>query len=298
MRNTKDKEKLQGAGLSAVLLLGSYGVSGRIMAPDPASYTQTWLWAGGCAAVVWLAATYLPSRSRSKAGVRPLPDLLAALYLTACAGLYLRGLAALWRQWALPQTPRLVPALALALLTVYGASRGLRPVLRLSLPVLFTLSLFFLLDTALLIPEMSTSRLSLAYADFYPTLFGALTAALLLPLPAALLLTKGQGADRSWFRGGALLGLAYLILSAVRSVLLLGPLAVLEPYPLLRSLMLVYVGPALNRMEAWGLMALSAAMATAAMALAAGALARQPFRGHEKAAWAALAGVLTAIAFF
>ena len=298
MRNTKDNGKLQSAALNAVLLMGSYSMCGRILTADPGDYALTWLCAAAVALMLWVLLAYTGSRWH---GWRksPLFSLAAAVYFTFAAGLYLRGLAALWRQWALPDTPLSVIAIIVSVLAVYGGSRGIRPVLRLCLPVFIIVCVFFVSDTALLVPEMSADRLRPLSAAVEPAVFVRLLAAMLLPLPAALLLPDGDAVElRPYFMGGAAIGLAYLFLSALRSVLLLGPLTVLEPYPLLRSLMLVYVGPGLSRMEPWGLTALCGAMIGAAMALSACALSFLPFGKRKALAAAAVAATLTAVVFF
>lgn len=299
MKRTQDNNGLQCLGLSAVLLMGSYGICGWVMAGDSASYIINWLGAVMLAAVIWMsAATFLSHEKqlRKTGGCAP---WLISLYFVAASGLYIRGLIALWRQWALPQTPLPILALSAAAVAVFGGSRGSKPVLRLGLPVLFVVSFFYIMDTALLVPEMSRHRLSLIYGGFDAAFFLKLLGAMLLPLPAALLLPNGGAKGiRSCFRCGAAAGLAYLLLSAIRSVLLLGPLAVMEPYPLLRSLMLVYVGPSLNRMECWGLMALSAAMLTSAIAMVAGAISYLPVKRYSIAKAVSLTLAITALAFF
>ena len=299
MRNTHDNRCLQCLGLCAVLLMGSYCVSGGVMAEDSASYLINWLAAAMIAALIWMiSSTVLPYSKLQFKNSRSLSSLIS-LYFIIGSGLYIRGLNTLWRQWSLPQTPLPVLAVASAAVAVYGGSRGVRPVLRLCLPVIVVVSFFFVSDTFLLVPEMSHQRLCLYYGCFDAAFLLKLLGSMILPLPASLLLQEG-GAKRlrPFFRGGAAVGLAYLLLSAMRSVLLLGPLTVMESYPLLRSLMLVSLGPALNRMECWGLMALSSAMLTSAMAMSGGALAFAPVKGHGAIKAAALTAAIAAIAFF
>lgn len=299
MKRTADNECLQGGCLCAILLMGSYCMCGGVMASDSASYIINWLVAVMIAAVFWIGAAFVIKIDLQGQKIRGGVSCLIALYFIIASGFYIRGMIALWRQWALRQTPLLVLALISASVAVYGGSRGRKPVLRLGLPVLLVVSFFYVIDTALLVPEMSRYRLSLIYGSFDAAFFLKLLGVLLLPLPASLLLQGGETKrTRSCFRCGAAAGLVYLLLSALRSVLLLGPLTILEPYPLLRSLMLVYVGPSLNRMECWGLMALSAAMLTSAMAMAAGAISYSPIKGYKTAKSAVLTAAITAIAFF
>ena len=299
MKKIQDNKNLQSAGLNGVLLMGGYCISGGIMAGDSASYIINWLGAVLVSAFIWLGAASVMPNEKQVWKPRVYMPCLLSLYFIIASGLYIRGLIALWRQWALQQTPLPVLSLASAVVAVYGGSRGLKPVLRLGLPVLFVVSFFYITDTALLVPEMSRHRLCLMFGSFDAAFFLKLLGTMMLPLPAALLLQYGGSKRmRASFRVGAALGLAYLLLSAMRSVLLLGPLTVMEPYPLLPSLMLVYVGPALNRMECWGLMALSAAMLVSSMAMVAGALSYFPIKGRRTAKATALTAAITAIAFF
>ena len=296
MRYSQDNIKLQCAGLNAVLLMGGYGICGRILTEDAASYGITWLCSVSAAAVIWAAAPQIdPVKVR---GTVFFGSFRVLYYLVATA-LYLRGFIALWQQWALPETPRIILTASAVLLTVYGGRCGSRPVLRLCLPVLFTVMLFFLLDTALLTPEMSASRLEIEKAFVDPSAFFDILAILILPLPAALyssdLKTVGI---RPYFTCGACIGLGYLMLSALRSQMLLGTLTVLDPYPLLKALMLVYVGRGLRRSETWGLMAISGAMLAAAMALMAGALYSFPKKYNKTALRAVMYILLTAAVFF
>lgn len=299
MKRTKDNEYLQCVALCAVLLMGSYCISGGVMVSDSASYIINWLAAVMIAAVIWLGASVALPMEKQLRKPRNSACWLISLYFIFTAGLYLRGMIALWRQWALPQTPLLILSLFSAAVAVYGGSRGRKPILRLGLPVLFVVSFFYITDTALLVPEMSLNRLSVVFGSFEAVCFIKLLAAMILPIPASILMhDAGAKRMRCSFRLGAAVGLAYLLLSALRSVLLLGPLTVMEPYPLLRSLMLVYVGPSLNRMECWGLMALSAAMLTSAMTMAAGALSFFPIKWHSTVKAVTLTAAITSLAFF
>ena len=299
MKNTQDNKCLQCVGLCAVLLMGSYCISGGFIAGDAATYIINWLSAVLIAAFIWMGAAILLPRKEQLRKTCGFVSYVISLYFIISAGLYLRGLIALWRQWALPKTPLLLLAFTSAAVAVYGGSRGRKPVLRLCLPVFILVSFFYVMDTALLVPEMSMRRLSLVYGNFDAVLFLKLLGSMILPLPASILLLDGETEGmRPYFRSGAAVGLAYLLLSALRSVLLLGPLTIMEPYPLLRSLMLVYVGPSLNRMECWGLMALSAAMLASAMATAAGALSFFHIEVYKKAKAAAVTAAIAGIAFF
>lgn len=272
MRNTNDKENLQCAGLNAVLLMGGYSVCGRVSASDAASYTLAWMISISICVIVWFLASFIRPLKRTSGTGRTLASLLASSYLIFAAGMYINGFIMIWQQWSLPNTPRLLLSAAAALAALYGGSRGIRPVLRLCLPVVLTVLILFLVDTALLFPEMTVARLSVADAAFEFKSFLRLSLALMLPLPAALLMQQPMRVEkRVYFFSGAFMGSAYLLLTVLRSVLVLGPLSVLGPYPLLRALMLVSMGPGLGRMEAGGIMALSAAMLAAAMAFTAGA---------------------------
>ena len=298
MIKTKDNDRLQRAGLCAILLVGDYGLCGQIMANSCGDLLTAWLTATIAAGLIWAAASVIP-RPRCSAKHGELINHAAVFYFALMACLYLRGTALLWRQWAFPTSSVLLPALSLSLLAVYGGRRGLRPLLRLTLPVMTALFFFFLLDTAFLIPEMSFRRLALSSAGFDSILTLRLTGALLLPLPAALLLSPGSGDSPAGLsRVGLISGLLYLLLTALRSLLLLGRLTVWEPFPLLRSLMLVGVGPGLSRMDCWGLLALSGAMTTAVMLFAAGLLARIGEQRHCRLTAAAVAAFLTVCAFF
>lgn len=302
MRNTQDKAPLQCCALNFVLLAGSYSVCGQIQAASTASaadFALNWLAAAAAVGMIWLAAAYIEPPLRNDSSGTRLFKLLAVIYLGFTAGCYLRGLIMLWRQWAYHETSPLVLAISAALLTLFGGSRGLRPALRLCLPVSAAVLVFFIADTALLAPEMSLSRLRLVYGAFSPQLFLKLLGALLLPLPAAILLRPADASDLHIpFQTGAVIGLSYLLLSALRSVLLLGSLTVWEAFPLLRTLTLVYVGPGLSRMDAWGLMALTGAMMTAAISMSAASLQLLSAYEKKKMISALLMAVLTFMAIF
>ena len=299
MRNTNDKESLQSAGLSTVSLMGAYSVCGCILTDDAASFTIVWLVSVAALILIWSIYSLLPPLKLSPGKRKTAYDLFAAAYLIVDAGLYLNGFIDFWQQCSLPNTSRLLLSAAAALVAVYGGCRGIRPVLRLCLPVAFTVLVLFLLDTILLVPEMTTARFSVAYAGFESSTILKLSAALLLPLPAAIIMLQPkQKGHRSWFLCGGLIGLGYLLLSAMRSVMVLGPLTVLEPFPLLRALMLVDMGPGLGRMEAGGFMAISAAMLAAAMAFVAGAFSLLPFLSRKRLAIVAVYIALTVVVFF
>ena len=300
MKSTSDKETLQCIGLNAVMLMGGYGVCGRIIAKDVASYILIWLAGIAIVVLIWVLYTFLPSPKISLDESKTVFPIFAAAYMLTAAGLYLNGFIMLWQQWALPNTSRLLLSASAALVTVYGGSRGIRPVLRLCLPVGFALLVLFLLDTALLLPEMTIDRIRMANdAVFDIKAFLWLTLSLLLPIPAMIIVQNPKKYEhRSYCLCGVLIGLVYLLLSVLRSVMVLGPLTVLEPYPLLRALMLVYAGPGLGRMEAGGIMALSAAMLAAAMAFASSAFSLLPFLGRKMTAKVAIFFVLAAIGIF
>ena len=299
MRNTNDKESLQSAGLSTVSLMGAYSVCGRIITDDAASFTIIWLVSVAALVLIWSIYSLFPPLKLSPVKSQTTRSVIAAAYLVAAAGLYLNGFINLWQQWSLPNTSRLLLTAAAALVAVYGGCRGIRPVLRLCIPVAFTVLVLFLLDTTLLIPEMTTARFSVAIAGFESSTILKLSAALLLPLPAAIIMLQPkQKGHRSWFLCGGLIGLGYLLLSALRSVMVLGPLTVLEPFPLLRALMLVDMGPGLGRMEVGGLMAISAAMLAAAMAFVAGAFSLLPFLSRKRSAIVAVYIALAMVGIF
>ena len=299
MRNTNDKESLQSAGLTTVFLMGAYSVCGRIITDDAASFTIVWLVSVSALVLIWSIYSLLPTLKLSPDKSQTTRSVIAAAYLVAAAGLYLNGFIMLWQQWSLPNTPRLLLSAAAALVAVYGGSRGIRPVLRLCLPVAFTVLLLFLLDTALLFPEMTSAFLSLSNADFESMSFLRLSATLLLPMPAVIIMQQPKQKELyPYSLCGVLLGLGYLLLSSLRSVMVLGPLTVLEPYPLLRTLMLVYMGPGMGRMEAGGLMAISAAMLAAAMAFVAGAFSTFPFMRRKRSAIVAVYIALIVAGFF
>ena len=300
MNRTNYKENQQCAGLNAVLLMGGYSVCGRIIVDDVATYTMTWLVSVAVVIVFWIFFTILRTRHPKTARDtgRALIPVIAVAYLTAVAGLYLNGFISLWQQWALPNTSSLVLAASAALLSVYGGCRGVRPALRLCLPVGLAVLVLFLLDTALLVPEMSPARLGVADAGFDVFAFLELTAAMLLSMPASFILLDEKKENLSYRLIGINIGLGYLLINVLRSVMVLGQLTVFEPYPLLRSLMLVYIGPGLGRMEAGGLMALSAAMLAAVMAFIAGAISMLPVCRRKSAAKALIWLALTAMGLF
>ena len=300
----------QTAALAVVLLSGGYGLSGAVTAKNGAVYSLAWLLACLAAFLVWLGAAYLwtgrlpaaqgaagagegqiwsQAQARpADAGARavdlksPWAALPAALYLLLLAAAYLGGAARLWRLWALPTTPFWLLLLLQAALALYGAHRGCRATLRLGLPVCFVLLLLALLDTLLLLPQLSFSRLageSLGAAASYLQPGLQIFARLMAALPALLLLAPTGRRDPASCREsrralilGGLVGLVYLLLVALRASLLLGSLLSLQPYPILRSLMLAQAGPGLSRLEWWGVLALSGAMLTAAMACTARAV--------------------------
>ena len=299
MKNSKENAALQVLSLAWVLLAGTYGLSGSIPGPDSDTYVFCWLSAAAAAALFWTAAVCNWRKDFSEITNKPVASALMGLYFFIAAAAFLRGLLSLWKQWALADTPLLLLAAVASSVAVYGAQRGVRPVLRLCLPVALVAVISFIIDTALLVPEMSLERLHLEYKCFDAPLFFKLLGSMLLPLPASLLLINNDvKLTFPYHIAGALLGILYLAASAIRSVLLLGPLTVLEPFPLLDSLTLVYMGPALSRMDAWGLMALSAAMIASAMGLAAGGLLCLPPKWQGKTGSFIVAVVLTALVFF
>ena len=298
MKNRVENAALQGISSTWVLLAATYGISGSILGTDSGAYVFCWLSAAAAAALFWVAAICNWRKDSSEITHKHVAAALMGIYFFMAAAAFLRGLLSLWKQWALTDTPLLLLAAAASSVAVYGAQRGVRPVLRLCLPVALLAVISFIIDTALLLPEMSLERLHLEYS-FDAPLFFKLLGTMLLPLPASLLLINNEvKLTFPYHIAGALLGILYLAASAVRSVLLLGPLTVLEPFPLLDSLTLVYMGPALSRMDAWGLMALSAAMIASSMGLAAGGLLCLPQKWQGKTCSIVVAAVLTVLVFF
>ena len=285
---------------TACLLWSVTGVSASIGAESGRSLWLAWLLALAVAAPVYaLLPRCCGKQPAGRAGA-----VLLALYALLAAAVCLCGAIFLWSEWTQTRAPFFVYAAVLALLIGYGVARGRLAALRLCVLLAAILALLAVVDSLLLLPQMELARLSYhpgrQSAYILPVMLRLLLT-LLLPLPFVIVLSRqaraqldAGRAQRAVWRGFCL-GAAYLLLVAVRNVLILGDLLILDHYPLLRSLKMVEINVGLSRLEYFGMLALLAVVLGAAMVVigqASASLRRLVTLPENKAAW-----LLTALLF-
>lgn len=190
-----------------------------------------------------------------------------AVYLLLLNGWLLGYTTDLLLTWWESAPPRWILLLFISLLYSYGAWRGAAALLRLSMLIAALLLVWAVVDSVLLWRQYEAARLVMAGLDGdWLGRGGAELLILLAPAPALLLYLRSGEDGRG---GGAVWGLAiagaYLLLLRLRDQAVLGGLAALSPYPLLRTLSMASAGMGLNRVEYFGLLALLAAALLAGM---------------------------------
>ena len=240
------------------------------------SYYTAWIFGGILAILLYAVCSFgyrkLPISSWPGWLKLGLAALGAGYCLAVCAA-FLSSSISLWTDWAMENTPFWAFAVLLSVAVGYGSYCGKKAVLRLSVLSLFVLLLIAVIDTLMLLPDIQLDRLrgfpNEMTASLLPASF-KVAALLLLPLPAVFILLNDadfiRGNHKSIGLGVALLVL-WLVIAAVRSVLLLGVLIQLDGYPMISSLMEADAGIGLVRLEYLGVLAMMNIIIVGAMGI-------------------------------
>lgn len=207
----------------------------------------------------------------------------AAYLLLVNGWLLAAGLKMLVYWWA-EAPPAWLLLLLISLVYGYGAYRGEAALQRMAVLVAAMLFFWTVLDTLLLLPEYDLEMLrSLNQVRPWQPLAIREALWLLAPIPALLVYLPGQGPAGRFPAAavGTVLTAAYLILARLRDQAVLGLLATLNPYPLVRTLSMVSAGVGLNRVEYFGLLALFGALFTGGMLILGAAMIISGLKGQK-----------------
>lgn len=196
--------------------------------------------------------------------------------------------AKMWVAWSLSAYSVFLFAGALTALAIYGASRGKAAVARLSVLITVMLLVVFILDSLLLIPQMSVSRLtgSFPVSSLAPRIveYAVLDLlVLLLPLPLLIylqMINANIDEAKQGVRRGIVVSSVYYLVQSLRSVLLLGDLIRINDFPLLRALKMVEFGIGLSNVEFIGILLMM--MTCCVGVIAAASIAWENIRRNDK----------------
>lgn len=263
----KDVQEQRQSGAAAALLLlsglaalGGDGGDWRAMLAAVVAALLAW------GLVIWAGRRGLNLRQSLADSIWRWPF---TVYLLLVNGWLLAASLKMLVYWWAEAPPAWLLLLLITLVYGYSAYLGEAALKRMSVLVAAMLFFWAILDTLMLLPKYDLAMLK-PQGQPEPWLPLAVREALwlLAPLPALLLYLPGQAPAGRRFPAaavGTVLIAVYLILVRLRDQAVLGLLATLNPYPLVRTLSMVSAGVGLNRVEYFGLMALFGALFTGGM---------------------------------
>lgn len=204
----------------------------------------------------------LINRIKHKTDLHVIMRIVFTVYSTGIALLIAFIAAKMWVAWSLSAYSIFLFAGALTVLSIYGTSCGKAAVARLSVLITMMLLAVFVIDSLLLIPQMSASRLTGNFSIFsqIPQIIEYAMLdflVLLLPLPLLIYLQMTNvniDEAKHGVRWGIAISSVYYLVQSLRSVLLLGELICINDFPLLRTLKMVEFGIGLSNVEFIGIL--------------------------------------------